>query len=131
MLAEYCVAGQWDRLPQGSVQVARNFIVNGVDLGWPSGVNRGIGEAHRKGIVPSASLLASGEAFGDAVDLARKTEGLGLGVHLNLSDGPPIAAPEAVPSLLNNADEFEGGPDGLLLKIATRGLSMREVETEW
>jgi len=58
--------------------------------------------------VTSASLLASGEAFGDAVDLARKTRGLGLGVHLNLSDGPPIAAREAVPSLLNNAGEFEG-----------------------
>jgi len=65
------------------------------------------------------------------VELARKTRGLGLGVHLNLSDGPPIASRAAVPSLLNNAGEFEGGPDGLLLKIATRGLSMREVETEW
>ncbi len=111
--------------------MARNLIVNADDLGWTSGVNRGIAEAHRNGIVTSASLLASGEAFGDAVDLARKTRGLGLGVHLNLSDGPPIAAREAVPSLLNNAGEFEGGPDGLLLKIATRGLSMREVETEW
>jgi len=61
----------------------------------------------------------------------RAKRGTRLGVHLNLSDGPPVAAREAVPSLLNNAGEFEGGPDGLLLKIATRGLSMREVETEW
>jgi len=45
-----------------------------------------------------------------------------VGVHLNLSDGPPIAARETVPSLLNNEGEFEGGPDGLLLKIATRDL---------
>jgi predicted glycoside hydrolase/deacetylase ChbG (UPF0249 family) len=36
-----------------------------------------------------------------------------------------------VPSLVNDAGEFEGGPDGLLLKIATRGLSLREVELEW
>jgi predicted glycoside hydrolase/deacetylase ChbG (UPF0249 family) len=33
--------------------------------------------------------------------------------------------------LVNDSREFEGGPDGLLLKIATRALSMREVETEW
>ena len=91
----------------------------------------GIAEAHRNGIVTSASLLANGEAFAEAVELARDTGGLGLGVHLNLNDGPPVAPRESVPSLVNEAGEFEGGPDGLLLKIATRGLSMREVEIEW
>jgi predicted glycoside hydrolase/deacetylase ChbG (UPF0249 family) len=93
-------------------------------------VNRGIAEAHRNGIVTSASLLANGAAFAEAVELARNS-GLGVGVHLNLSDGPPIASPDAVASLLNGSGEFEGGPDGLLIKIATRGLSMREVEMEW
>jgi chitin disaccharide deacetylase len=90
-----------------------------------------VAEAHRNGIVTSASLLANGTAFAEAGELAAKTRGLGVGVHLNLSDGPPTAATEAVPSLLNDSGEFEGGPDGLLLKIATRALSMREVETEW
>jgi hopanoid biosynthesis associated protein HpnK len=105
--------------------------VNADDLGWTAGVNRGIAEAHGNGIVTSASLLANGEAFAEAVELARKTRGFGVGVHLNLSDGRPIAESETVPSLLNGAGVFEGGPDGLLLKIATRGLAMREVEKEW
>lgn len=109
----------------------RNLIVNADDLGWTAGVNRGVAEAHRNGIVTSASLLANGAAFTEAVELARKTRGLGVGMHLNLSDGPPTAAHEAVPSLVNDSGELEGGPDGLLLKIATRALSMREVETEW
>lgn len=108
----------------------RNLIVNADDLGWTAGVNRGVAEAHRNGIVTSASLLANGSAFAEAAELAR-TRGLGVGVHLNLSDGPPIASHEAVPTLVNSSGEFEGGPDSLLLKIATRGLSMREVETEW
>jgi hopanoid biosynthesis associated protein HpnK len=111
--------------------VPRNLIVNADDLGWTAGVNRGIAEAHRNGIVTSASLLANGEAFAEAVELVRDTGGLGLGVHLNLNDGPPVAPRESVPSLVKDAGEFEGGPDGLLLKIATRGLSMREVELEW
>jgi len=111
--------------------VPRNLIVNADDLGWTAGVNRGIAEAHRNGIVTSASLLANGGAFAEAVELARDTGGLGLGVHLNLNDGPPVAPRESVPSLVNDSGEFEGGPDGLLLKIATRGLSMREVEIEW
>ena len=109
----------------------RNLIVNADDLGWTAGVNRGIEEAHRNGIVTSASLLANGEAFAEAVELARDARGLGLGVHLNLNDGSPVAPRESVPSLLNHSGVFEGGPDGLLLKIATRGLSMPEVELEW
>ena len=109
----------------------RNLIVNADDLGWTAGVNRGIAEAHRNGIVTSASLLANGQAFAEGVALARDAGGLGLGVHLNLNDGPPVAPRESVPSLVNDAGEFEGGPDGLLLKIATRGLSVREVEVEW
>jgi chitin disaccharide deacetylase len=111
--------------------VPRNLIVNADDLAWTAGVNRGIAEAHRNGIVTSASLLANGEAFAEAVELARDAGGLGIGVHLNLNDGPPVAPRESVPSLVNDAGAFEGGPDGLLLKIATRGLSLREVETEW
>jgi chitin disaccharide deacetylase len=111
--------------------VAKNLIVNADDLGWASGVNRGVAEAHRNGIVTSASLLANGAAFAEAVELARTTHGFGVGVHLNLSDGPPIAPRDAVPSLLSDSGGFEGGPDGLLFKIATRSLSLREVETEW
>lgn len=105
--------------------------MNADDFGWTAGVNRGVAEAHRNGIVTSASLLANGAAFAEAVELVRATRGFGVGVHLNLSDGCPITACERVPSLVNGSGEFEDGPDGLLLKIATRGLSMREVETEW
>jgi len=94
-------------------------------------VNRGIAEAHRNGIVTSASLLANGAAFASGVGLARSTHGLGLGVHLNLTDGAPVAPRELVASLLNEAGEFEGGPEGLLLRIAKRGVALREVEQEW
>jgi chitin disaccharide deacetylase len=111
--------------------VPRNLIVNADDLGWTAGVNRGIAEAHRNGIVTSASLLANGEAFAEAAELARDARGLSVGVHLNLNDGPPVAPRESVPSLVNDSGELEGGPDGLLLKIATRVLSLREVELEW
>lgn len=111
--------------------MARNLIVNADDLGWTAGVNFGIAESHRNGIVTSASLLANGAAFTQAVELARQTPGLDVGVHLNLNDGPPVAPREAVRSLLNGAGEFEGGPDSLLLKMATRSLSLSEVEAEW
>ena len=109
----------------------KNLIVNADDLGWTEGVNRGIAEAHRNGIVTSASLLANGAAFASAVELARSTPGLGVGVHLNLSDGEPVAPRELVPTLLNEKGEFAGGPEALLLRIAKRDVTVREVEQEW
>jgi len=109
----------------------KNLIVNADDLGWTDGVNRGILEAFHHGIVTSTSLLANGAAFAAGVQAARSTPGLGVGVHLNLSDGPPVADREIVTSLLNDEGEFAGGPESLLLRRARRGLLLAEVENEW
>ena len=109
----------------------RNLIVNADDLGWTAGVNRGIAEAHRNGIVTSASLLANGVAFAGGVELARGNPRLSVGVHLNLSDGVPVAGREAVPSLVGETGDLVGGPESWLLKIAMRGLAPAEVEKEW
>jgi hopanoid biosynthesis associated protein HpnK len=109
----------------------RNLIVNADDLGWTEGVNRGIAEAHRNGIVTSASLLANGAAFASGVELARTTPGLGVGIHLNLSDGEPVADRELVTTLLNDRGELEGKPESLLLKLARRSVLLDEVEREW
>lgn len=111
--------------------MVRNLIVNADDLGWTAGVNRGIAEAHRSGIVTSASLLANGMAFEDGVATAAALPGLGAGVHLNLSDGPPSAPPDQVRSLLNESGAFAGGPESLLLRLTTKSLHLKEVEREW
>ena len=109
----------------------RNLIVNADDLGWTSGVNRGIAEAHRRGLVMSTSLLANGRAFADGATVAQNNPDLGVGVHLNLSDGPSTAPSAAVKSLLNEAGELEGGPESWLLKIAKCRLLPEDVEREW
>src|SRR5262249_41609271 len=51
--------------------------------------------------------------------------------HLNLSDGPPVANPTLVSTLLNDSGKLDSSPEALLLKTATRALSLREVEVEW
>ena len=99
----------------------KNLIVNADDLGWTDGVNRGILEAFHHGIVTSTSLLANGAAFAGGVEAARLAPGLGVGVHLNLSDGPPVAERETITSLLNDDGEFASGPEKLLLRRARRG----------
>ena len=109
----------------------KNLIVNADDLGWTEGVNRGIAEAHRRGLVTSTSLLANGRTFESGLAVHRDHPELGVGVHLNLSDGPPTAPAPRVRGLLNKAGELEGGPESLLLRIAARSLPLDEVELEW
>ena len=109
----------------------KNLIVNADDLGWTEGVNRGIVDAHRKGLVTSTSMLANGRAFESARAAAKSNPELGIGVHLNLSDGPPTADAEEVRGLLNEAGELEDGPESLLLRIASRSLALEEVDREW
>lgn len=107
------------------------LIVNADDLGWTTGVNRGIAEAHRNGIVTSASLLANGDAFDDGVNVARVLPAMGVGVHLNLSDGRPLTGAKAAPSLVDENGKLSSGPEQLLLKLARRKLKLSEVEREW
>lgn len=109
----------------------KNLIVNADDLGWTEGVNLGIVETFRRGIVTSTSLLANGAAFADGVKAARSAPSLAVGVHLNLSDGAPVADPQSVSSLLNGEGNFAAGPQSLLLKRARRGLILEQVEEEW
>jgi len=109
----------------------KNLIVNADDLGWTEGVNKGIAEAHRHGIVTSTSMLANGKAFAKAVELVEKMPALGVGVHLNLSDGAPVAERKQVGSLVNSKGIMQGGPESLLLRMARRGLEVEHVEREW
>jgi len=64
----------------------RLVIVNADDLGLSDEVDRGIFEAHDRGIVTSASLLVDGPHAADAVRLARQRPGLGLGIHVAFDD---------------------------------------------
>lgn len=82
------------------------LIVNADDLGLSRCVNRGIERAHREGVVTSATLLPNGDAFADGVRVARDNPKLGVGVHLNLVRGAPVAEPQAVLPLLGPNGRF-------------------------
>jgi len=107
------------------------LIVNADDFGWTEGVNRGIVDAHRDGIVTSTSLLANGAAFANAVQLARENPALGVGVHLNLSDGPPILRRWEVSSFADKRGQFWARPGNLFMRRWAGKLRLGEVEREW
>jgi len=70
----------------------RTLIVNADDFGFTRDVNQGIVEAHQHGILTSTTLMANGQAFDDAVRLARENPSLDIGCHLVLVGAPPFPA---------------------------------------
>ena len=95
-------------------------------------MNKAVSIAFEKGILTSTSLMAGGEAFDEAVSLARSMPELGIGVHLTLVGGLFTVLPaKEVPSLT-----WEGGHlcnDYLeLIKRDLAGkISVDDVYREW
>lgn len=89
----------------------RRLIVNADDFGLAAGVNRGIIEAYRQGIVTSTTLLVNLPAAASAVPLAKRFDGLKVGLHLNLTLGKPVSDPREVPSLVDTRGTFLGNSE--------------------
>ncbi|MFZ5927935.1 MAG: carbohydrate deacetylase [Acidobacteriota bacterium] len=77
---------------------ARILTVNADDFGFTRGVNRGILDCHLNGILTSTTLMANGEAFEDAVELARAHPSLDVGAHLVLVQGRSVLSGEPLPA---------------------------------
>lgn len=109
----------------------KRLIVNADDFGLCAGVSRGILQAHRNGIVTSATILANAPGFDEALALARTAPALGLGVHLNLTWGRPVTRPEEVPSLVRGDGAFAFPAWRLPLAIALGRIALEDVRREW
>ena len=88
---------------------ARVLIVTADDFGISRGVNRGIVEAHREGILTSTSLMVSRPAAVEAAVLGRACPALSVGLHLELDPGAPDL-PTQLDCQLGRFTELVGAP---------------------
>lgn len=87
----------------------KQLIVNADDFGRAPGVNRGIIEAHRKGIVTSTTVMINLPDAAPGLELARtEAPNLGIGLHITLTSGKPALPAAQVRSLVNERGEFYG-----------------------
>ena len=101
-------------LQDAAVTPTKRLIVNADDLGLSPGVNRGILEAHLRGVVSSSTLMVNMPSAPAGAALVRaEAPRLGLGLHLNLSHGRPLLPPEEVPSLVRADGRFVSVSRGL------------------
>ena len=88
----------------------RKLILTGDDFGLALPVNEAIVEAHRHGILTSASLMIAANAAGDAVDRARQLPALHVGLHLVLVDGRAVLPASEIPDLVDPDGNFPSNP---------------------
>lgn len=84
----------------------KTLIVTGDDFGLAVPVNEAVEEAHRRGILTTASLMVGGGAAHDAVARATRTPSLKVGLHLVLVEGRPVLPPDRVPDLVDEQGRF-------------------------
>ncbi len=98
----------------------KRLIINADDFGLCEGVNKAIVEAHTNGVLTSTTIMTNMPAAQQAVELAKTLPTLGVGVHLNLTDGTPVRRDAIVEPLLGPDDNFGLSPGRLsLLSIAS------------
>ena len=110
------------------------LIINADDFGLTAGVNRAIVEAHRRGVVTSATLMANSRAFDEAVRLVQAEPRLSVGCHVVLVDGKPVLPAARVASLLaadtRSGARFRTALSGFALAAVRGRLREDEIEAE-
>lgn len=108
----------------------KKLIINADDFGLHKSINEAVEQAHRRGIVTSASLAANGDAFGDALEIARRNTALGVGLHFNLTGGFPVSSPDKVKTLIDANGRFYEDHWKLPLKMLKGELNVKEIALE-
>jgi chitin disaccharide deacetylase len=74
--------------------------------------------------------VATGAAFDSAVALAKKLDGLGVGMHLVLNEHPPVLPPSEIPTLVTETGEFRSRGKQFL-KMAVDARMRDDIFREW
>lgn len=108
----------------------KQLILNADDFGMTLGVNEGIVRAHREGVLTSTTLMANGLAFADAVKKAAENPKLGVGCHLVLVGGKPVAPVEQVPSLVDAQGNLPDSLPEFVARVSAGLIKKEEIERE-
>ena len=108
----------------------RRLIVNADDFGLSRSVNAAVIQAHRNGILTTASLMVNEPGCAEAVRLAQENPRLGTGLHLTLLMGHSALPPAAIPGLVNVRGEFSNSPVGVGMNYFFKGKLRAQLRAE-
>ena len=107
------------------------LIINADDFGWYDGQNLAVEKTYREGILNSASLMATGSAFEQAVRIAQANPGLRIGAHLVLNETMALSTHEDLPNLTTPGGRFHDSVRALVQLWGLGRVQVAEIEPEW
>lgn len=107
----------------------KRVVIVADDFGRSPSVNQAVAEAHDRGILTTASIMAGGEAFEEAVQIARSRSRLSVGLHVTLCDGRAVLPQSAVPDLVDASGLFEKSPSQAWMKYTRAGF-LQQLDAE-
>lgn len=105
-------------------------VVTADDFGLSPGVDRGILDAFRRGIVSSTALLVNFPDFFESLCRLREEPGLEVGIHLNLTAGPSVLPAKRVRTLVGKDGAFHNF-SRFFARVAVSAIDWSEVALEW
>lgn len=109
---------------------ANLLIINGDDFGYSAAVNRAIIQAHRNGVLTSASLMVNERAATEAIELAKAHPTLAVGLHLVLVLGRAALPHHEIPTITDAQGNFTNSSFQAGLKYYFNTAARREVRRE-
>ena len=108
----------------------KRLVINADDFGLCDGVNKAVAQAHTDGVLTSTTIMANMPAAKEAVKIAKEMPGLGVGVHLNLTEGSAVSKDQSVRCMLNITGQFAYSPAKLSFLSVTGAKIRNAIRTE-
>ncbi len=106
------------------------LIGNADDFGLTPGVNRAVAELAAANALTSATLMANGFAFAEAVKTAIRNSRPSVGCHVVLVDGRPILPAAAISSLVRRDGHLRLSLGSLIADLLRGRISSADVQRE-
>jgi len=117
--------------------MTRKIIINADDFGLCRGVNKAVARAHTEGVLTSSTIMVNMPCADQAVELAKSLPNLGVGVHLNLTEGSPVSENNKVKPLCDPRGGFAFSAERLCVlslfstKVRTAVKIELSAQVEW
>jgi len=109
----------------------KQLIVNADDFGRHTLINRAVEQGVARGLIRSATVMVTGAAFAEAVELARRTPALGMGIHFTLVNARPVLPAAEIPSLVDPATgELYPDHGAFVKRFLTGKIRLQDVKRE-
>jgi hopanoid biosynthesis associated protein HpnK len=105
----------------------KKLTITADDFGYSSTVNQAIIQAHIEGVLTHTSLMVTGKACQEAVQLAKEHPSLAVGIHLVLIHEQSILPYSEIPLLVNAEQSLSTSP----FLSGTKAFFSKEVQSQW